>query len=84
MVVIVLGAVTSTGRRMSPRSFGPEEKVDADANLNVSEYAAKPWIETVTRLRVPARIGASSHGQENAKVLPTKLQHGVDRGHAAP
>ena len=44
MGVLVLGAVTSTERVMSPHVFGPGV-VDTDAYLNTVE----PWIETVTR-----------------------------------
>ena len=49
MGVIVLGVLTSIGRVMSAHFFGPAEKVDADAYLNILEHSMKPWIETVTR-----------------------------------
>ena len=66
---------------MSPHVFGPGV-VDADAYMNTLE----PWIETVTRGLdyVLQQDFTGSHGEENAGVVPTKLQHGVDQGHVPP
>ncbi|QQP48568.1 Transposable element tcb2 transposase [Caligus rogercresseyi] len=81
--IMVLGVICSNGSVMPPHFFGPKEKVNSEAYLNVLKTVVVPWMNSVAS-GTPYTFQQDSAPAHKTKLVQSWLKKNVFQLHLAP